>query len=181
MKKKSWFVIILLTIVGNVLSGCNLQQVNKDKTYDVYTQKTTKALQNKVYKMGETVELDGVQITIDKAYFTKPSMKENAKNNNVLTVDLQVWSKPLTKGVYINPSDFSLYDPQENLKLHYNGYSKQEINSTISEVNTPNKNVVGVEGNLYFDTSKFGKYELVYKPPFSKKINEIRFKITPKQ
>lgn len=178
--KKIYKVFGSLTVAIIVLGACNSEKANIDPGYDVYTQKTTKAINNKIYKIGETVELDGVQITIDKAYFTKPSKDKNAYNGNVLTVDLQVWSKPYTRDVYVEASDFYLYDLDGEQKLHYHGYIGQEINAELSGEKEPDNDVTGVEGSIYFDTAKNKKYILVYKPPFSKKIKEIKFGITPK-
>ncbi|KQL39268.1 hypothetical protein AN960_09900 [Bacillus sp. FJAT-25509] len=173
-----WFLGVLI-IAGSILSGCNTQKVNTEPGYDVFTQKTSKPIKDKIYKMGETVEFDKIQVTIEKAYFTKPSIKKNNYKGDVLTVELQVWSKPYSKNVHIEPTDFDLYDSKGEKKQHYTGYIRQEINGNLSGEKSPDNDVRGVEGALYFETSKSGKYELVYKPSFSKKVKEIKFYLSP--
>lgn len=177
MLKKLCLLIGSLTVIGILLTGCATKEVDTD--YDVFEQKTTNAKEDIVYKIGETVELDGVQITIDKAYFTKPSKEKPLNNGEILTINLKVYSKPYTKDVYIDESDFLLYEHTGKIGFHYDGYIEQEISGNLSGEKKPDNVVRGVEGKLYFVTTKDQKYELVYKPTFSKKVKEIKFKIIP--
>lgn len=180
MKKKLQVVILSLGITGIILSGCDTKNVNTDAGYDVYTQKTLKPIKDKIYKMGDTVEFDKIQITINNARITKPSSKKDNYNGDVLTVDLQVWSKPYSKDVHISAANFELYDSKGELKQHYDGYIGQEISGNLSGEKSPDSSVRGLEGGkLYFEISKSEKYKLVFKPTFSKKVKEINFNVYP--
>ncbi|WP_129691061.1 DUF4352 domain-containing protein [Gottfriedia acidiceleris] len=136
-------------------------------------------MKDKLYKIGETIEFDKIQITIDQAHITKPSNKSKY-TGNVLTVDLQLWSKPYSKDVHVNASDFELYDSKGEMKQHYKGYIGQEISGNLSGEKKPDHTVRGIEGSLYFEIPKEDKYILVYKPTFSKNVSELEFDVNSK-
>lgn len=126
---------------------------------------------DKVYKIGDTVEVDGLKITLKDAKFTTPNEYTKAEQGKVLTVDIATENAGDTQA-FIDNTDFNAYDKDGNQLEQYFGYDDMAISG---DVNKGKK----LSGKLYFDVPEQDSYEIIYTPTFSMDSTEIKFEVTP--
>ncbi|MGE7624820.1 DUF4352 domain-containing protein [Viridibacillus sp. NPDC096237] len=163
--KKKWLLAPMAAVL--LLAACGETEVEK-----VSNGSKTEAKSNKkaeVFKVGDTIKVNGVEITIKKAQFTKPAQYSEAKNGSVLTLDVAL-KNTNEESAFIDNTEFQLYDKGDNQMEDYFGYDDLAISK---DINAGKK----ASGKLYFDVKKSKSYELVYEPTFTLDSKEIKWNI----
>lgn len=173
MKKKLLGVLGAVLIAGG-LAGCGttVEDVSGDqpKKEEAKADKQEEA-KDKVYKIGDTVKVDGVEITLTGASFTDPAEYSPSENGKVLTIDVAVTNSGDSEAMVDN-TDFSIYDAEGNKLSDYYGYDQMAISDTINKGKK-------LQGKLYYDVVEQDKYEVIYTPMFSMDNTEVTFEVTP--
>jgi uncharacterized Zn-binding protein involved in type VI secretion len=174
MKKKFLAVLGAVIIAGGIITGCGteVEDVGSGSTgTEQKEEKPKEEAKDKVYKNGETVKVDGLEITITGAKFTDPAEYSPASKGKVLTIDLATTNTSDTQA-FIDSTDFNIYDSEGNQLEAYYGYNDMAISG---DVNKGKK----LAGKIYFDVPEQGSYELIYTPTFALDSTEIKFEVTP--
>ena len=154
------------------LAGCaetSVEDVTKDEKSSATEKKDDS---NKVYKVGDTVKIDGVKVTITSAAFTDPAEYGAPEKEKVLTLDLKV-ENTNKESAFIDSSEFKLYDKDGEQFDDYFGYDDMAISA---DLNAGKKK----SGKIYYDVTNESVYELVYEPLFAWDSKEIKWKIKVK-
>ncbi|WP_044639712.1 DUF4352 domain-containing protein [Risungbinella massiliensis] len=165
-------VLASTALIATLLAGCTteVETVGPDKT-TVNKPAEQQQQQAKVYKLGETVKVDGLEIQITSAKYTKPAEYGPAKNGKVLTLEVATSNTGQTQALVDNVA-FNLYDKDGNKMEPYFSYDEMAI---TGQVNAGKK----LNGKLYYDVKEGEKFELVYVPMLSMDQKEIKFEIIP--
>lgn len=162
-------------ILALFLTACGDQQIKKGagesstKTEQKAHKKEKKKA--KIHKVGETVKVNGVEITITKTKFVKSAKHIHPHNGKVLQLNITVKNKSKQK-VYVDSSHFNLYKGGKSQENYYGG--KAPISGDIDK----GKKLSGI---IKYDVSKAGTYQLIYSPAFSFDHKEIKWKIDVKK
>lgn len=150
------------------LAGCGETSVQ-----DVSNEKETKASaqddRDKVYKVGDTVKIDGVKVKITKATFTDAAEYNEAENGKVLTLDVKIVNTN-KEAAFVDETEFNLYSKSGEQYESYFGYDKLPISADLNAGKQKT-------GKLYYDVAPGKVYELVYAPMFSWDGKEVTWKI----
>ncbi|MED4616809.1 DUF4352 domain-containing protein [Priestia megaterium] len=159
----------IVALAGGILAGCStsVEEVSKDSGAK---QETTQKSEDKTYSVGDTVKVNGLEVTITKASYTSPSEYTPANKGKVLT--LEVATNNTGDSAFIDNTEFNLYDKEGNQLEQYFGYDELAISG---DVNKGKK----LSGKLFFDVPESDSYELIYKPSISFDDKEIKFEIKP--
>lgn len=163
-----------LLSVGVVACSTDVEDTSENTSSDTkQEEKADKKVEakDKVYKIGDTVKVDGLNITLTKAEFTSPNEYTKAEKGKVLTVDIATENTGDTQA-FIDNTDFNAYDKDGNQLEQYFGYDDMAISG---DVNKGKK----LSGKLYFDVPEQDSYEIIYTPTFSMDSTEIKFEVTP--
>jgi hypothetical protein len=127
--------------------------------------------EDKVYKVGDVIKINGVELSIVSAKFTNPQQYVEPEKGKVLTLEVEAVNKSDTQA-FIDNTEFNLYDKEGNNLEQYYGYDDTAISG---DINRGKK----ITGKLYFDVPALEAYELIYTPTFSTDNTEIKFNIVP--
>lgn len=174
MNKKFLSLIGAVVIGGTLLTACGETEV-KDVTNGSDAPKTESKeeapKEDKVYKVGETVSVDGMEITINSASFTEPAEYSESVNGKILTLDVTAKNSN-DEQAFIDNTEFAIYDAEGNKLDDYYGYDDMPISDNVNSGKQ-------LQGKLYFDVPEQATYEMIYTPSFSWDSVEITFDITP--
>ena len=123
----------------------------------------------KEFKLGETVKVGDVQLTVSQAQNQSPDQYSETKNNNVIVFDITAVNKG-TDSAFIDSTEFNLYINNEKVESYY-GSDEMAISDDLNKGKT-------LKGKIFFDAPKGQNLELIYKPSFSWSDNEVVFKGT---
>ncbi|MCY8668823.1 DUF4352 domain-containing protein [Bacillus haynesii] len=172
MMKKFLALLGAVVVGGAVLSACGeteVKDVSGDKKEEA---KEEKKDENKVYGVGDTVSVDGMEITIKSAKFTDPTQYTKAKNGKVLTLEVTAKNSN-DEQAFIDNSEFAVYDKDGNKVDDYFGYDEIAISGNVNAGKQ-------MQGKVYFDVPEQDSYELLYTPSFSMDSKEVKFDIKVK-
>ncbi|WP_407708485.1 DUF4352 domain-containing protein [Bacillus altitudinis] len=175
MKKTKFMAVLAGVLLGAVLLGaCGETDVEKVEGKKASAEQKEKKEKKKdeVYKVGDTIKVDGLEITITKAAFKKPEQYSTAEKGNVLDLTIETKNSGDDKA-FIDNTEFNLYDKEGNKLDSYYGYSEMAISGDINKGKK-------LSGHLFFDVPKHKSYELIYQPSFSWDDKEIKYNIIPK-
>jgi hypothetical protein len=172
--KSSLFVGVILTSMMLSLSACGETEVNDVTNTNVASEKKEeeKVVEEKIFTVGETVSVDGVEITIDSVAFTEPTEYSEAVNGKIITLDVSI-KNTNAEQAYVDNTEFSIYDSEGNKMDDYYGYDQMAMSDTVNSGKQ-------LKGKLYFDVKEQEKYEMIYTPSFSMDNKEIIFDIAVK-
>jgi hypothetical protein len=169
-----WLVIgfVGLMVIGFMIGGDD-ETASTSGTAKVGEKKVEQKEEPKkdqVYKVGDTIQVGDLQITITKASFTNPAEYSPAKKGKVLTLELATENKG--ESAFIDSSDFNIYDKEGNQLDDYYGYNDMAISGDLNKGKK-------MSGKLYYDVPEADSYELIYEPTFSWSDEEYKFNIIP--
>ena len=156
-----------------LLGACGetaVEKVDKEKT-PAASEKKKEEKKDVVYKVGDTVKVNGVEITITKAAFTAPAEYSEAKNGKVLTLDVKVKNSSDSQA-FVDNTEFGLSYGDTQAEYYY-GYNDLAISQELNKGKQ-------ATGKLYFDVKPAKSYELIYSPTFAFDSKEIKWKISVK-
>lgn len=174
--KKKWFGIVgAVAITGGLLAGCStsVEDASTDNSSSSSKQEAKKeeSAKDKVYKIGDTVKVDGLKVTFTGASYTTPNEYTKAEKGKVLTVEVATENTGDTQA-FVDNTEFNAYDKDGNQLEQYFGYDDMAISGDVNKGKKLN-------GKLYFDVPEQDSYEIVYSPTFAMDSTEIKFEVTP--
>lgn len=122
----------------------------------------------KEFKLGETVKVGDVQLTVSQAQNQSPDQYSETKNNNVIVFDITAVNKG-TDSAFIDDTEFNLYINDEKVESYYG--DEMGISGDLNKGKT-------LKGQIFFDAPKGQQLELIYEPSFSWNDTEVVFKGT---
>lgn len=167
MNKKFLSILGVAALSGAVLVGCgsaDVQKVDDDnKGSETSKKEETKKEEKKTeFKVGETVSIDGVEVTVKSAEWGTPNEYVEPTKDKVLR--LEVFAKNNSdENAFVDSSEFQVYDADGNLMEMY--FANDDVNIFGGEI----KKGKQVSGVLEFDVAESAKYEIYYEPSFSLK------------
>jgi len=176
--KKYLFIGILLVTMG-LLGACGEDTNSEDNSNKESSTENTesnksesKKSEDKVYKIGDTVKVGDVELTVNSASFSEPAEYSESKNGKVLTLDVTAKNTGDDQ-VFIDNTEFAIYDNDGNKQDDYYGYDDMAISEQINSGKQ-------AQGKVYFDVVNQDSYEMIYTPSFSWDSKEYIFEIIPK-
>lgn len=162
-------VLVSSFVLSLVLVACAQTEVKdvSDQVKESDLPNVANELVEKTYSIGDTVSVDGMDITIDSAKFTDPSEYSEPVNGKILSLELTVKNTNSIQS-FVDNTEFSVYS-NEGLKMEdYYGYDDMAISDNVNAGKQ-------LKGKLYFDVVEQDNYELIYTPSFSMDGKEIFF------
>ena len=154
------------------LTACGeteVKEVNKKDTTKQEEKKKDTA-ENKVYKVGETVEVNGLQITFNSAKFVEPNEYVKAEKGKVLEITFNAKNNG-KKEAYFGTEELKIADANGNQFKEYFGGENVFMNENIVPGNQ-------IQGKMLFDVTESDKYTGTYKPNFSLDNKSVKFEFT---
>jgi uncharacterized protein YqkB len=170
---KKFFKWTAIIIVGLVVVSMFLGDDEETPTTAKVGEKKVEQKEEKkdqVYKVGDTIQVGDLQLTITKASFTNPAEYSPSKKGKVLTLEIATENKG--ESAFIDSSDFNIYDKEGNQLDDYFGYDEMAISGDLNKGKK-------MAGKLYYDVPQSDSYELIYEPTFSWSDEEYKFNIIP--
>ncbi|MDF9638837.1 DUF4352 domain-containing protein [Bacillus cereus] len=168
--KKFLFGILAAIVLVVIIGACSDSSVEKVEKVDggktTETKKEEKQA-DKVYNVGDTVKIAGVEYTIATAEYNTPSEYAQPENGKVVKIHV----KAINTGdnqTMVYSGNFNLYDT--------NGSQQKEYFGAGSPLSGDVNKGKSIEGDIYFDVKEAPQYELILKPnPYDK--TEAKFNI----
>ncbi|MDT0150029.1 DUF4352 domain-containing protein [Priestia aryabhattai] len=171
--KKLLAVVGSVVVAGSILAACSETTVEKkesgSKTEETASDSKSETTEDKTFKVGDTVSVNDVDITITKAEFTSPEQYTPAEKGKVLTLEVTA-KNGSSEQQFVDNTDFAVYDENGVKVEDYYGYDQMAISDNINKGRQLN-------GKLYYDVPEQGSYELVYTPSFSWDGKEVKWNI----
>ncbi|OPD49429.1 DUF4352 domain-containing protein [Bacillus thuringiensis] len=155
------------------LAACGetvVKEVSKNDAPKQEQKKEDKAA-SKVYKTGETVEVNGLQITFNSAKFVEANEYSKAEKGKVLEIDFSAKNNG-KKDAYIGAEELKIADANGNQFKEYFGADNAFMNENVAPGNQ-------ITGKMYFDVAESDKYSGTYKPNFTFDEKSVKFEFTP--
>ncbi|HLS09871.1 DUF4352 domain-containing protein [Lentibacillus sp.] len=129
--------------------------------------------EEKVYGIGDTVSIDGMEVTIDSTSWGEQGEFTPAENGNVLRLEVSFHNASADSG-FVDNTEFSVYDADGNAVNEYFGSPDTNTNMFSHDLKQGKK----ASGVLEYDVPESDFYEVYYEPTFTMKENaEIMWKI----
>ena len=168
--KKVYGVLSSAALIGMILTGCGeaeVTQVNDNGQETKSDQKAKK--EKKVYKVGDSVSVDGMEVTIKKAAIVKPDEYTPVEKDQVLRLEITAKNNSVDNG-FVDTTDFSVYTGDDKAEEYY-GHDLGSIGGELKQGKSMNLKVE-------FDISEADTIEVFYEPTFTLKENaEVKFEI----
>lgn len=171
-------VILGMLIIGGGLVACSAlfvnevdKELNKEETATLAddgekkTSSEEKQAEKTTYQVGDTIEMDGIKITIRGAEYISPSEYSAPENGKVMQLTVDVENNSETSA-YVSSAEFNLYDSEGNA---FEPYYSIEGSDISADLNKGKK----TSGTLTYDVKEGSTYELIYEPSFSWTSNEV--------
>lgn len=182
---KKFFKFILMSVGGLVLLGIIIAvvsggddstttgtKVSGDDTKQE-AKKDEESVSDKTFKVGDTIDLNGLELTINSAKFVPASEYSPAEKGKVLKMEVNVTNNT-DNSAFVDNTDFNLYDKDGNSLEAYYGGDDLDISGDINKGKK-------LQGTLTFDVPESDSYELIYEPTFSWTDESITWNIQPQE
>ncbi|WP_144597396.1 MULTISPECIES: DUF4352 domain-containing protein [Bacillus] len=157
------------------LAACGETEVKEVSKNDVPKQEVKKdkkeTAENKVYKVGDTVEVNGLQLTFSSAKFVEPSEYSKPEKGKVLEISFNAKNNG-KKDVYFGTSELKIADANGNQFKEYFGGGDTFINENIAPGNQ-------ITNKMLFDVPEGDKFVGTFKPTFTFDEKSVKFEFTP--
>ena len=156
--------IILVIVTPAEEEGAKLVKTSSSSNETVNSEVETADVKNedlsaKVFKIGDTVEYEGLQVTITSAKFTEPEEYSESENGKILTLEVEAFNNS-DEELVVDETEFNIYDMEGNVQDSYFGYDESPIAVSFNKGKK-------ASGKLFFDVTEDTQYELIYTPTFS--------------
>lgn len=175
---KKFFKLILMGIGGLVVLGIVLAMFGGEDTSTTTGTKVgeseakeEKQEEAKTFKVGDKVDLEGLEITIASAKYIEASEYSPSAKGKILQMQVDVTNNTSDK-VFFDSSEFNMYDTEGNALEMYFGGDDLDISGDINKGKK-------LSGTLTYDVPEATNYELIYEPTFSWTEKQITWDITP--
>ncbi|MBE7117301.1 DUF4352 domain-containing protein [Bacillus paranthracis] len=168
--KKFLYGIIAAIVLVVIIGACSDSSVEKVEKVDggktTETKKEEKQA-DKVYNVGDTVKIAGVEYTIASAEYITTNEYSQPENGKVLKIHV----KAINNGdnqTMVYSGNFNLYNTD--------GSQQKEFFGAGSPISGDVNKGKSIEGDIFFDVAEAPQYELILKPnPYDK--TEAKFNI----
>lgn len=123
-----------------------------------------------MYKVGDTVEINGLQVTFNSSKFVEPAEYIKAEKGKVLEITFNAKNNG-KKDIYFATSELKIADANGNQFKEYFGGDNPFINENIAPGNQ-------IQGKMLFDVAESDKYTGTYKPTFTLDNKSVKFEFT---
>ncbi|MBG9584632.1 hypothetical protein ABE42_36850 [Bacillus thuringiensis] len=157
MKKFVAIVTGILLTAG--LTACGDTEVKEVKKDSSAKQEQKKEESNKVFAIGDTFEVNGLQLTFTSANFVEPNEYTAPEKGKVLEIQFSAKNNG-KKEMYFGAEELKLADGAGNQFKEYFGMDNSFMNENIAAGNQ-------ITGKMYYDVAEADKYTGTYKPSFT--------------
>lgn len=126
---------------------------------------------DKIFKVGDVVDLNGLQITIKDAKFIPQGEYSPPEKGKVLQMNVEVVNNA-DDSAFVDNTDFNLYDAEGNALDYYYGLDGMDLSADINKGKK-------LQGTLTYDVPEGTNYEMIYEPTFSWTEQSITWDIQP--
>lgn len=175
---KKLLSLLSCCVLTSVLTACGETKVKEvSKTESTKQTESTKKdskkeAENKVYKVGDTVEINGLQITFTAAKFVEGNEYSPAKKGKVLDLEFTAKNND-KKEKYLGAEELKLADTNGNQFETYFSGDDTFVNENIAAGNQ-------IQGHMRFDVPESEKYIGTFKPNFTLDEKTVKFEFTAK-
>lgn len=169
-----WFAIILvgLFVIGLFLPSEEETTSKGNKVGESEAVASeSEPTEDKIFAVGDVVDLNGLQITIKDASFVSASEYSPATKGNVLQMNVEVVNGT-DDSTFVDSTDFNLYDAEGNSLESYFGLDQMDISGDINKGKK-------LQGTLTYDVAEASNYEMIFEPSFSWDDESITWDIQP--
>lgn len=175
--KRWWFWLIVILVIGAVAtagSGDDGSDEPKKVAENQQEKKSEeKKEENKIFKVGDTVDLNGIQITLKSAKFVNPAEYAEPEKGKIIMIEFTAKNNK-DEDILVDNTEFTISDADGNMYEQYFGFDDTVFTSEI-------KKGKQFTGKVAFDVPESSKYEIYYEPSFSWDSGEIVFEVTKDQ
>ncbi|CAN7653632.1 DUF4352 domain-containing protein [Peribacillus frigoritolerans] len=165
--KKFAKILGLSALTIGVLTACGESEVKEVDGGAKEETKKEEAPKKESYKVGDTVSVDGMEVTIKSAKFVNPAEYSPSEKGKIIQIEVTAKNNSSANG-FIDNTEFTISDKEGNMLEEYYGFDT----SFSGEV----KKGKQLSGKIAFDVSESESYEIFYEPSFTLKENaEIKF------
>lgn len=173
--KKLLFLLVAMMLFLAACGGAEEDANASDEGSEDSTEETenneeeTEEPEDKVYGVGDTVNLGDAEVTFTNVYYTEPDEYVEAENGAVLSIDFEA----------TNTGDESLYIGSEEFTISVDGTQYSEyfgIDGFMNEnISSGNK----ITGTINYDVPESDSYKIVYEPTFTWDSDTVEFEVSP--
>ncbi|MFS0781210.1 DUF4352 domain-containing protein [Bacillus sp. 1P06AnD] len=164
-------LIIIIVVISLAVGGGDDDSPKKVADNGKTEQKKEKSNEPSLYKVGETVELKDIRLTLNSATFVNANQYSPAEKGKVLEVAFTVTNNG-KKQAYFGAEEMKISSADGIQHDQYFGMDNTFMNENIN----PGKTITG---KVYYDVPASPKYELIYTPNFSWDEKNITFELIP--
>jgi Domain of unknown function (DUF4352) len=168
MNKKFLSILGATAISGALLVGCGsaeVEKVDNDNGSETAKKEETKKEEKKSeFKVGETVSIDGMEVTVNSVSWGEANEYVPTTNAKVLKLEVSAKNNSADNG-FIDSSEFQVYDAEGNLVEMY--FGNDNANMFGGEL----KKGKQMSGVLEYDVPESESFEIYYEPSFTLKEN----------
>lgn len=161
--KKWWFWLIIVIVIAGAVGGSKSTPKKVSDSSSSKTSSAKKEKQKTTFAVGETVEIDGVHLTVNSVNFSEGSTYSKPKDGNqyvLVNVTIENKSKKTTN---YNPYDFKLDDAGNQTALSEYIMNEDGSNPVSDALNSGSLAEGGsVTGTMVGQAKVGDKYKLVY-------------------
>lgn len=163
--------VLALGFIG--LIALLFSAVDSEKASAIDEEKKQAVVQPKTYKVGDTINYKGLEVTIVSAEFTPPAEYGEPEKGKVLTVTVDAVNNT-DDDAWVENINFAVYDAEGSATDFYYSYDESAISTKLSAGKK-------VSGKVYFDVPESSSYELIYSPSVMTfdDAEDIKIAITP--
>ncbi|MGP4063030.1 DUF4352 domain-containing protein [Halobacillus sp. H74] len=162
-------LVVLSFIFGDEDDSATKVDNNESTEASAEGEKEEAPAEDKVFSVGDEVQLGDILVTIDSAKYTEAAEYTESKNGKIITLDATIKNNG-SEEIYADATEFTMATPDGNMAEGYFGYNELELSGEIRDGKQ-------LKGKLYFDVPEAEYYELYYEPTFSWSGDEIEWKI----
>lgn len=129
------------------------------------------SVSDQIFKVGDVVDLGGLQITIKDAKFVPQGEYSPPDKGKVLQMNVEVVNNT-DDSAYVDNTEFNLYDAEGNALDYYYGLDDSDISDDLNKGKK-------LQGTLTYDVPEGTNYEMIYEPSFSWTEQSITWDIQP--
>ncbi|PFG03036.1 DUF4352 domain-containing protein [Bacillus sp. es.036] len=168
-------LIVLIIIIAVATSGgddtTSGTKVSESDGGSKEEAKSEETVADKTFKVGDTIDLNGLEITIASAKYIEASEYAPSEQGKILQMEVNVTNNKDDK-IFFDSSEFNMYDMDGNTLEQYFGGDDLDISG---DVNAGKK----LSGTLTYDVPEADAYELIYEPTFSWTDEQVTWEIAP--
>ena len=136
-----------------------VQEVNEVKGINEVQEVKAATNSEEVYKIGEPIGIDGMEIVINKAYYGQVAQYSHSNNGKILRLEGTV--KNINNDyVYLDSTEFQLYADDKRADMYFGNDGPNMFGGEV-------KTGKSIDFVLEYDVQEMDSYEIYYTPSFT--------------